>query len=129
MKTQPRSLADAAIVTSVIADLQRGTEFACSYLAKHMKEYPTRADDELSYPTLAIRVFMKDGKPTGQVNLFDRTRPVIELRPTDFSLPIDIVFRRNVSPRDLVEFLNSVDWISVVKNRQLIKKLITSVEH
>ncbi|CUW93625.1 hypothetical protein [Agrobacterium genomosp. 2] len=119
-----KALKRAAEVTAVIADLKHGTDFLSDWLASQIRENSERADDGLSHPTLAIRVAIKDGKPKGQMDLYDRTRPMPKQRDNDFRVELDTMFERELSPRDVHEFLRSSEWRSLFSNRQLVKGLI-----
>lgn len=119
-----KALKRAAEVTAVIADLKRGTKSLSEWLADLMRMNPARADDGLSHPTIAVRVAIRDGKLVGQVDLYDRTRPMAGLRSTDFRLGIDEACGREVSPRDVHFFLTSEVWHSAITNRRIVKGLI-----
>ncbi len=124
-----KALKRAADVTAVIADLKRGTDYLASWLASEIGKHPERAGAALSHPTLAIRVALGDGKPSGQMDLYDRTRPMPQQRDTDLIIAVDEMFEREVSPRDVMEFLRSDLWLSVVENRQLAKELIVAAKY
>lgn len=122
------ALKRAAEVTAVMADLKRGTDFLADWLASQIRENPGRADDGLSHPTLAIRVAIKDGKPKGQMDLYDRTRPMAGQSDYDFRLELDTMFEHEVSPADVLQFLHSEVWLSVVTSRELVKRLTTAAK-
>ena len=122
------ALKRAAEVTAVIADLKDGTEIAANWLASVIDQNPERADSGLSHPTLAVRVTMEDGKPTGKLDIYDRTRPMTGQSDYDFRLELDTMLEREVSPTDVLRFLHSNVWLSVVTSRELVKRLITSAK-
>ncbi|CUW87492.1 hypothetical protein [Agrobacterium genomosp. 2] len=122
------ALKRAAEVTAVIADLKKGTGILADWLASVIRKDPERADSSLSHPTLAIRVALEDGKPKGQMELYDRTRPMPKQRDTDFRVAVEEVFEREVSPRDVMDFLRSDAWGSVVIDREFVKMLIADAK-